>query len=160
MTAIWEGFDRYLASRAPSDSHKAEVRRYRERIRDIIAKRHELMAFFQSGSFQHGTAVMPFSDVAYIARFWLADRPRSSTTILHSLARTKSHHDAPQAPLAMKSGPSSSRHREETGARRLQKRMTSPSETWTAKAAVTSEKPRAGGRRGNASATSELQRST
>src|SRR5699024_10601209 len=85
MTAIWEGFDRYLASRAPSDSHKAEVRRYRERIRDIIAKRQELMALFQSGSFQHETAVMPFSDVDYIARFWFEDRPRSSTTILNNL---------------------------------------------------------------------------
>lgn len=85
MTAIWAGFDHYLASRAPSESHKAEVRRYRERIRDIIAKRHELMAFFQSGSFQHGTAVMPFSDVDYIARIWFEDRPRSSTTILNNL---------------------------------------------------------------------------
>jgi len=85
MTALWEGFDRYLASRAPTDSHRAEVRRYRERVRDIIAKHHRLMGFFQSGSFQHGTAVMPFSDVDYIARIHFEDRPGSSNTILNNL---------------------------------------------------------------------------
>src|SRR5699024_4395964 len=84
MTAVWAGFDRYLASRAPSDSHTAEVRRYRERIRDIIAEHAEPMAVLQSESFQHGPAVMPFSDVDYIARFWFEDRPRSSTTILNN----------------------------------------------------------------------------
>lgn len=85
MTTLSEGFDRYLASRAPTDSHRAEVRRYRERVRDVIAKRHRLMGFFQSGSFQHGTAVMPFSDVDYIARIRFEDRPGSSNTILNNL---------------------------------------------------------------------------
>lgn len=85
MTALWEGFHNYLASRAPTDSHRAEVRRYRERVRGVIAERHRLMGFFQSGSFQHGTAVMPHSDVDYIARIHFEDRPRSSTTILNSL---------------------------------------------------------------------------
>lgn len=85
MTALWEGFDRYLASRAPTDFHRAEVRRYRERVRGIIAERHSLMGFFQSGSFQHGTAVMPYSDVDYIARIHFEDRPGSSNTILNNL---------------------------------------------------------------------------
>ncbi|GAA4704260.1 hypothetical protein [Nocardioides conyzicola] len=85
MTAFWEGFDRYLAARAPTEAHKAEVRRYRERIRGIIAANHNLMGFFQSGSFQHGTAVMPYSDVDYIARIHFEDKPGSSNTILNNL---------------------------------------------------------------------------
>jgi hypothetical protein len=43
------------------------------------------MGFFQSGSFQHGTAVMPYSDVDYIARIHFEDRPGSSNTILSNL---------------------------------------------------------------------------
>jgi hypothetical protein len=85
VTALSEGFDRYLASRAPTDIHKAEVRRYRERVRGIIAEHHRLMGFFQSGSFEHGTAVMPYSDVDYIARIHFEDRPGSSNTILNNL---------------------------------------------------------------------------
>lgn len=85
MTALWEGFDQYLARRAPTESHKAEVRRYRERVRETIASKHRLMGFFQSGSFQHGTAVMPYSDVDYIARIHHQDRPGSSNTILNNL---------------------------------------------------------------------------
>ncbi|MGC0141407.1 SMODS domain-containing nucleotidyltransferase [Pseudactinotalea sp. Z1732] len=85
MTAFWEGFDRYLASRAPTESHRAEVRRYRERVREVIAEHHRLMGFFQSGSFQHGTAVMPYSDVDYIARIHYEDRPGSSSTVLNNL---------------------------------------------------------------------------
>lgn len=85
MTTFSEGFDRYLAARAPTDSHKAEVRRYRERVREIIADNHRLMGFSQSGSFQHGTAVMPYSDVDYIARIHYEDKPGSSNTILNNL---------------------------------------------------------------------------
>lgn len=85
MTALWEGFDDYLARRAPTESDKAEVRRYRERVRGIIDEHHRLMGFFQSGSFQHGTAVMPHSDVDYVARMHYEDRPGSSDTILNKL---------------------------------------------------------------------------
>jgi hypothetical protein len=85
LTALWEGFDGYLAARAPTEAHKAEVRRYRERVRETIAQEHRLMGFFQSGSFRHGTAVMPYSDVDYIARIHYADRPGSSNTILNNL---------------------------------------------------------------------------
>lgn len=85
MTALWEGFDRYLAARAPTDAHKEEVRRYRERVRAVIAAEHRLMGFFQSGSFQHGTAVMPYSDVDYIARIHFEDRPGSSNMILNNM---------------------------------------------------------------------------
>jgi len=85
VTALWEGFDRYLAARAPTEAHKAEVRQYRERIREIIAAQYRLMSFYQSGSFQHGTAVMPYSDVDYIARIHYQDRPVSSNTILNNL---------------------------------------------------------------------------
>lgn len=85
MTELWEGFDSYLGLRAPSESHKTEVRQYRERVRDIVAEHYRLMGFFQSGSFQHGTAVMPYSDVDYIARIHFEDRPGSSNTILNNL---------------------------------------------------------------------------
>lgn len=88
VTKLWEGFDRYLAARAPTEAHRAEVRQYREKVREIIASRHRLMGFFQSGSFQHGTAVMPYSDVDYIARIHYEDRPgaraRSSTICVTS----------------------------------------------------------------------------
>ena len=63
-----QGFHDYLATRAPQEYHKAEVRRYRERIHKVISAEQRLTAFFQSGSFQHGTAVMPYSDVDYMAR--------------------------------------------------------------------------------------------
>lgn len=85
MTALWTGFDQYLAACSPQDHHKAEVRRYRERIRTVVATNNRLMGFFQSGSFQHGTAVMPHSDVDYIARIHFEDRPGSSNTILNNL---------------------------------------------------------------------------
>jgi hypothetical protein len=85
VTQLWEGFDRYLAARAPTEDHKAEVRLYREKVRGIIASQYRLMGFFQSGSFQHGTAVMPYSDVDYIARIHFEDRPGSSNTILNNL---------------------------------------------------------------------------
>ncbi|MEU4385840.1 hypothetical protein [Promicromonospora sp. NPDC023805] len=85
MTSLGEGFDQYLAARNPTESHKAEVRRYRERVKVLIAANHRLMGFFQSGSFQHGTAVMPHSDVDYIARIHFEDRPGSSTTILNNI---------------------------------------------------------------------------
>lgn len=85
MSTLSEGFNRYLASHAPFDYHRTEVRQYRERVRDIIAKRHRLVGFFQSGSFQHGTAVMPFSDVDYMAQIRVEDRPGSSNTILNNL---------------------------------------------------------------------------
>lgn len=85
MNALWEGFDRYLAACAPTDTHKAEVRKYRERVWELINSNYRLIGFFQSGSFQHGTAVMPYSDVDYIARIHYEDRPASSNTILNNL---------------------------------------------------------------------------
>lgn len=85
MTELWEGFDQYLAKRAPSESEKAEVRRYRERIHDILSAKYRVMAFYQSGSFQHGTAVRPYSDVDYIARINREDKPVSSNSILESM---------------------------------------------------------------------------
>lgn len=43
------------------------------------------MSFYQSGSFQHGTAITPYSDVDYIARIHFEDRPLTSTTILNKM---------------------------------------------------------------------------
>ncbi|MFI8311954.1 nucleotidyltransferase [Streptomyces microflavus] len=85
MTALWEAINRYLANRAPSLLEKEEVRRYRQRIYDILNAEFNLMAFFQSGSFKHGTAVMPYSDVDYVARLYFADKPASSTTVLNRM---------------------------------------------------------------------------
>ncbi|MFC0860910.1 nucleotidyltransferase [Sphaerimonospora cavernae] len=85
MTALWEAVDQYLADRAPKDWEKAEVRRYRQRIHDILSSEFRLMSFFQSGSFQHGTAVTPYSDVDYMARIHFEDKPNSSNTILDKL---------------------------------------------------------------------------
>ena len=85
MVALWEGIDRYLGERAPRDWEKAEVRRYRQRIQEILGAEYRLMSFFQSGSFQHGTAIGPYSDVDYIARIHYEDRPGSSSTILNKM---------------------------------------------------------------------------
>lgn len=85
MTALSDGISRYLGAHAPTDAHRAEVRQQRERVREVIASKHRLLGFFQSGSFQHGTAVMPYSDVDYIARIHYEDKPGSSNTILNNL---------------------------------------------------------------------------
>jgi hypothetical protein len=85
LTALWEAIDRYLADRAPKDWEKAEVRRYRQRIHDIFNSEFRLMSFFQSGSFQHGTAITPHSDVDYMARIHFEDKPYSSNTILDKM---------------------------------------------------------------------------
>lgn len=85
MTALWEAIDRYLADRAPTDVEKAEVRRYRQEIHDTLESEFRLMSFFQSGSFRHGTAVTPYSDVDYMARIHFEDKPLSSTTILNKM---------------------------------------------------------------------------
>ncbi|MEU0172304.1 nucleotidyltransferase [Streptomyces massasporeus] len=85
MTALYEAIDAYLADRAPKDWEKAEVRQYRKRINEILNSEFNLMAFFQSGSFQHGTAVMPYSDVDYMARIYFEDKPTSSNTILNKI---------------------------------------------------------------------------
>jgi hypothetical protein len=85
VTALWEAFVQYLAARAPSDWERSEVRRYRQRIHDALDAEFRLMSFYQSGSFQHGTAVTPWSDVDYIARIWFEDRPISSTSVLNQM---------------------------------------------------------------------------
>lgn len=85
MAQLWQGFEQYLADRAPTDTEKGEVRRYRQRIHDVLRSQFRLMAFFQSGSFQHGTAITPYSDVDYIARVYFEDRPLSSSTVLNTM---------------------------------------------------------------------------
>lgn len=85
MVYLWQGIDQYLAERAPNDWEKAEVRRYRQRIHEILSAEYRLMSFYQSGSFQHGTAITPHSDVDYIARIYYEDQPLSSTTILNKM---------------------------------------------------------------------------
>lgn len=85
MVALWQGIDQYLDKRAPKSWEKEEVRRYRQRIHDILNAEFRLMSFYQSGSFQHGTAITPYSDVDYIARIHFEDRPLTSTTILNKM---------------------------------------------------------------------------
>jgi hypothetical protein len=85
VVQLWEGINHYLADRAPNDWEKAEVRRYRQRLYDILNSKYRLISFYQSGSFQHGTAVTPHSDVDYIARIHFEDKPLSSTTILNNI---------------------------------------------------------------------------
>lgn len=82
---LWEAFDYYVKSKKPSDTHRSEVRRYRERLHALLVTEYRLVGFFQSGSFQHGTAVMPYSDVDYIARINYEDKPQSSTAILNNI---------------------------------------------------------------------------
>lgn len=85
MTALWEAAGAYLKEREPKDWHKAEVRQYRQRIYDILNSELRVMNFFQTGSFQHGTAVIPHSDVDYMVRIHFEDKPASSDTILSKL---------------------------------------------------------------------------
>ncbi|MCO4239813.1 nucleotidyltransferase domain-containing protein [Pseudarthrobacter raffinosi] len=85
MGQLWEGINQYLADRAPKEWEKAEVRRYRQRLHDIFNAKYRLMSFYQSGSFQHGTAITPHSDVDYVARIHFEDRPVSSTTVLNNV---------------------------------------------------------------------------
>ncbi|MFF0533606.1 hypothetical protein ACFYT3_35230 [Nocardia amikacinitolerans] len=82
LTALWEAIDKYLKDRVPQDWEKTEVRQYRQRILDVLSSEFRIMNFFQTGSFQHGTAVTPYSDVDYMARIYFEDKPKSSTTIL------------------------------------------------------------------------------
>lgn len=83
--ALWESIDRYLSDCAPSDWERQEVRRYRERILEAIRTKFVVPNFFQTGSFQHGTAVSPYSDVDYMARLPVEEKPQSSTTILNTI---------------------------------------------------------------------------
>lgn len=85
MTKLWEGFSSFLAARSPQDWHKSEVRRYRERLYEALSKKYRVTAFYQSGSFRHGTAVTPYSDVDYLVRIHFEDKPGSSTTILNGM---------------------------------------------------------------------------
>lgn len=85
MGHMWQGIDQYLAERAPNAWEKDEVRRYRQRIHEILSAEYRLMSFYQSGSFQHGTAITPHNDVDYIARIYYEDQPLSSTTILNKM---------------------------------------------------------------------------
>jgi hypothetical protein len=87
VVQLWEGINQYLAERAPNDWEKAEVRRYRQRLHDILNAKYRLTSFYQSGSFQHGTAVTPHSDVDYIARIHYEDKPLASTTVLNNIRR-------------------------------------------------------------------------
>lgn len=82
---LWEGFEQYLNACAPTDWHRAEVRRYRERIFNAMSGAFNVVGMFQSGSFQHGTGVMPWSDVDYMVRIMFTDRPASSTTVLNKM---------------------------------------------------------------------------
>jgi hypothetical protein len=87
MPTLSEGFTRYLAACSPQDWHKAEVWRYRQRLHDVLSSQYRVMAFFQSGSFRHGTAVTPYSDVDYLVRLHFEDKPGSSTTILNGMRK-------------------------------------------------------------------------
>jgi hypothetical protein len=69
---------------APADWEREEVRRYRKRILEALETKFRVMNFFQTGSFQHGTAVSPYSDVDYMARLPFDEKPQSSTTILNN----------------------------------------------------------------------------
>lgn len=82
MTEMWEGFEQYLKSKQPQSWHREEVARYRSRLHQILDGEFGLLQFFQSGSFAHGTAVWPWSDVDYVARIPFDQQPGSSSTIL------------------------------------------------------------------------------
>lgn len=85
MTTLSDGVTRYLAARAPTNQEKAQVAHYKERLDEILSEKFRLIWFFQSGSFQHGTAITPYADVDYIARIHFEDQPSSSTTVLNNM---------------------------------------------------------------------------
>ena len=80
MVQLWQGISHYLAARAPKEWEKAELRRYRERLHNILSAEHRLVSFYQNGSFQLGTAVTPYSGGNYVARIHFEDQPNSSRT--------------------------------------------------------------------------------
>lgn len=85
MTTLWAGFASYLADCSPQEWHRSEVRQHRERLLGVLSSKYRVSAFFQSGSFRHGTAVIPYSDVDYLARIHFEDKPASSSTILNGM---------------------------------------------------------------------------
>ncbi|MFD7011842.1 hypothetical protein [Rhodococcus jostii] len=85
MTTISDGITTYLAERQPQQWHRDEVSRYRQRILGILESEFTVFNFFQSGSFQHGTAVTPHSDVDYMACLSVTHKTGSSTTILNKV---------------------------------------------------------------------------
>ena len=85
MSTLSDSIGAYLDRSAPADWQKAEVARFRARVSEVLEANFRVMAFFQSGSFRHGTAISPYSDVDYIARIHFEDRPQSSTSCLSRL---------------------------------------------------------------------------
>jgi hypothetical protein len=85
MTTLSEAIRLYLDHRKPPSWQVAEVARFRARLEEILESNFRMMAFFQSGSFRHGTAISPYSDVDYIARIHFEERPTSSATALQRL---------------------------------------------------------------------------
>ena len=85
MTGLSESVVAYLAAKSPKAWEKAEVAKYRTRLHDVLNREFNLMSFYQSGSFEHGTAITPYADVDYIARIHFQDQPTSSTTILNKM---------------------------------------------------------------------------
>ncbi|MDV7091011.1 nucleotidyltransferase [Rhodococcus opacus] len=85
MTSISAGIDDFLQERKPQKWHRDEVSRYRECILGVLESEFTVFNFFQSGSFQHGTAVTPYSDVDYMACLSVKHKTGSSTTILNKV---------------------------------------------------------------------------
>lgn len=85
MTTMSESIQAYLDERRPADWQQAEVARFRARLEEILESNFQMIGFFQSGSFTHGTAISPYSDVDYIARISFDSRPSSSTSALERL---------------------------------------------------------------------------
>lgn len=88
VATLDEAFLAYLRAKTPRDYEKTQVSQQRSRIQEALEARFRLIDFFQSGSFSHGTAVSPYSDVDYIARIHNSSRPQSSNSALRQVRET------------------------------------------------------------------------
>lgn len=78
-----DGFDTFLGWLTPSEAERNATSKHRTSVENCIRSNFGLNRFFQTGSFNHGTAVSVYSDVDYFADPG-GVQPGSSDTALNS----------------------------------------------------------------------------
>lgn len=76
-----QGFEEFLDDLRPTQAHRDAAASHRASVKAALESHFRVDAFFESGSFTHGTGVRYFSDVDSFVRIGL-DRPVSSDTAL------------------------------------------------------------------------------